>query len=37
MGETKIYNMEKDNYPEVEKKVDKWFEFWIKKRDLKKD
>lgn len=30
MSETKVYNMDKNNYSEVEKKVDKWFEFWIK-------
>ena len=35
MGETKIYNIDKDNYSEVEKKVDEWFEYWIKM--VKKD
>ncbi|MBU2530493.1 MAG: hypothetical protein KKD35_05580 [Elusimicrobia bacterium] len=29
MNETKIYNMTKDNYSEIEKEVDSWFEFWI--------
>ncbi|MCK5357901.1 MAG: hypothetical protein KAJ48_05850 [Elusimicrobiales bacterium] len=31
MSETKVYNMEKDNYSEIEKKTDEWFEFWIKR------
>ncbi|MCG2726760.1 MAG: hypothetical protein L6420_11030 [Elusimicrobia bacterium] len=29
MSETEIYNMEKRNYSEIEKKADAWFEFWI--------
>lgn len=30
MSGTEIHGMEKDNYHEVEKMVDKWFEFWIR-------
>ncbi len=29
MNETEVYNMEKDNYSQIEKIVDEWFEFWI--------